>query len=142
MADAVFSCPDSCGPDKFFHDALRDGKFLIQRSQSSGAYVFFPRAIAPGTGADDLEWVEASGKAVVHASTIVRRPAKYGGDYNLTLVELEEGPRLMSRVVNIAPADVTIGMALKAKIIVPDFGPNAKSGEPLVVFEALEGEAA
>lgn len=141
MVDAAHGGPDNRGPDKYFHDALKEGKFLIQRSQSSGAYVFFPRAIAPGTGADDLEWVEASGKATVHACTIVRRPEKYGGDYNLSLVELEEGTRLMSRVVNIAPDKVSIGMDLQAKIIVPDFGPNAKTGEPLVVFEALEGEA-
>ena len=101
---------------------------MIQRSKSTGAYVFYPRAIAPGTGAADLEWVEASGKGVVYATTCNRYPADKGGDVNIALIDLAEGPRMMSRVEGVPPDQVKIGMAVKARI--------AKlNGEPAILFD-------
>jgi uncharacterized protein len=104
------------GPEKRFAAYLADGKFMIQRSKSTGAYVFYPRVIAPETGAADLEWVEASGDGVVYATTCNRFPADKGGDVNIALVDLAEGPRMMARVEGIAPDQVKIGMAVKARI--------------------------
>lgn len=121
--------------DAAFREGLAAGKFLIQRSASTGAYVFYPRAIAPSTGADDLEWVEASGRGTVYASTIIRRSEKHGGDINNVLVELEEGPRIFSRIVDVENEAIQIGMNVLAVVMTPDFGPNAKSGEPAVFFK-------
>ncbi len=53
------------GPEARLRAYLAEGKFMIQRSRSTGAYVFYPRAAAPRTGESDLEWVEASGDGVV-----------------------------------------------------------------------------
>jgi uncharacterized OB-fold protein len=53
------------GPEARFATFVAEGKFM----KSTGAYVFYPRAIAPSTGAADLEWVEASGNVVVYATT-------------------------------------------------------------------------
>lgn len=124
--------------DATFRAGLAEGRFLIQRSTSSGAFVFYPRAIAPTTGADDLEWVEATGKGTVYASTIIRRPAKFGGDINNVLIELEEGPRIFSRIVDVENENIHIGMKVQAAVMTPDFGPNAKSGEPAVFFKPAE----
>ena len=123
--DAYFSGP---GPEKAFHDFLAEGRFMIQRSKSSGAHVFYPRTIAPGTGTADLEWVAASGDGTVYATTVNRARPEHGGDYNVALIDLAEGPRMMARVVGIKPEDVKIGMKVKAKV--------DKIGEtPAVVFE-------
>lgn len=105
---------------------LAEGRFMIQRSRSSGAHVFYPRIGEPGTGARDLDWVEASGDGVVHAVTVVRKkdPAD---SYNVVLVDLAEGPRLMSRVDGLALEDIRIGMAVKARI-------NPEGDQPLLVF--------
>jgi uncharacterized OB-fold protein len=99
---------------------------MIQRSRSTGGHVFYPRIAEPVTGAEDLEWVEASGDGTVHAVTVVRKrdPAE---NYNVVLVDLAEGPRLMSRVDGIAPDAVTIGMAVHASII-------TEQDKPLLVF--------
>ncbi len=121
--------------DATFRAALAEGKFLIQRSASTGEYVFYPRAVAPRTGADDLEWVEASGRGSVFASTIIRRPAKFGGDINNVLIDLEEGPRMFSRIIDVDNEAIEIGMKVQAVVMTPDFGPNAKSGEPAVFFK-------
>src|SRR5271166_5456461 len=90
-------------PDKEFEAFLANGRFMIQRSRSSGRYVFYPRVAEPRTGARDLEWVEASGGGTVYAVTVVRNRPPYA-DHNVALVDLDELPRLMSRIDSL-PAD-------------------------------------
>jgi uncharacterized OB-fold protein len=126
------------GPEAQYWAHVRDGKFMIQRSKSTGQYVFYPRVLAPGSGATDLEFVEVSGRGAVHSTTIVRQSPKAGGDYNLVLVELEEGPRMVSRVVGVPPEQVKIGMAVKAHIAKVDFGTYANSDQPVVVFHVAQ----
>ena len=117
---------EGTGPQQIWREALAVGRLMLQRSRSSGEFVFYPRVVAPRTGAADLEWLEASGRGVVHATTIVRkRPPE--PSYSVVLVDLEEGPRLMSEVVDIPPDDVKIGMPVQARIDMSD-------GQPRLVF--------
>lgn len=133
MSDEEFEGPfDGPGPEARFRAYLAEGRFMIQRSRSSGAHVFYPRAVAPGTGAADLEWVEASGRGVVYATTCNRRRPEKGGDYNIALIDLEEGPRMMARVEGVAPDKVAIGMRVRARI-------GELGGAPAVIFEPAEG---
>ena len=119
-------------PEEEWRAHLAEGRFMLQRSRSTGGYVFYPRIAEPGTGADDLEWVPASGDGVVHAITIVRKkdPAD---SYNLALVDLAEGPRLMSRIDGAALEKVVIGLPVKARIL-PDGERLKDLGRPLLVF--------
>jgi len=114
-------------PDDEHRRHLAEGRFMLQRSRTGGAFIYPPRVAAPGTGATDLEWVEASGRGSVHSTTVVRQKPP-AADYNVALIDLAEGPRLMSRVVGIAPSDVRIGMPVRARIVRED-------DAPLVVFE-------
>ncbi len=102
---------------------------MIQRSRTSGRFIFYPRVAEPLTGDTDLEWVEPSGLGTVYSVTVVRQrpPAK---DYNIVLVDLAEGPRVMSRVDGLAPDAVRIGMAVKARVIRED-------DRPLLIFEPV-----
>ena len=116
-------------PEKEYFEHLAAGRFMIQRSRSSGHHVFYPRVAEPGTGAADLEWVAASGLGTVYSATVIRgKPPT--PDYSVVLIDLAEGPRLMSRVDGIAPEAVTIGMPVKARVI-------KESEQPLVVFEPV-----
>ena len=121
---------DGPGPEAIFRTHLAEGRFMLQRSASTGVHVFYPRLVAPGTGEADLEWVEASGEGTVYATTVTRRRAAQGGDYNVALIDLAEGPRMMARVVGIAPEDVKIGMKVTAKI-------EELNGAPAVLFEPV-----
>ena len=121
---------DVTHPDVEFRTFLSEGRFMIQRSKSTGAHVFYPRAVAPGSGARDLEWIEASGRGVVYSTTVVRkRPPE--PSYNVALIDLAEGVRMMSRVEGVDAAAVTIGAAVQARFIDQD-------GEPIVVFDLAE----
>ena len=119
---------DGPGPEAVFRAYLGQGRFMIQRSASTGLHVFYPRVMMPCSGEADLEWVEASGEGTVYATTVNRRRPSSGGDYNVALIDLAEGPRMMSRVVGIAPEDVKIGMKVTAKI-------EELNGTPAVLFE-------
>ncbi len=114
-------------PDAEFHRHLEAGRFMLLQSRASGLFVHPPRVAVPGSGATDLQWVPASGRGTVHSTTTVRcKPP--ASDYNVALIDLDEGPRMMSTVVGIAPAEVRIGMVVRARIEPADDGPR-------VVFE-------
>lgn len=99
-----------------FWDAAKEKKFLIQYCTQSGKYQFFPRPTSIFTGGQDLEWREASGKATLYSYTVTRRPppAFRGQEpYIIGSIELEEGPRIMTTVINCAVDDVKVGMKLR-----------------------------
>lgn len=104
------------GPEKRYLDALAAGRFEIQRCAACAQHVFYPRVLCPHCGAERLEWVAPSGRGTVYSTTVVRRKSADGGDYNVCLVDLAEGVRMMSRVAGIPAQDVKIGMAVKARI--------------------------
>jgi len=114
-------------PEKEYVEHLAAGRFMIQKSRSTGGHVFYPRVAEPGTGATDLEWVETCGRGTVYSTTVIRQKPPTP-NYNLALIDLAEGPRMMSRVEGIAPEAVKIGMAVKAKVV-------RENDQPLVVFE-------
>ena len=118
------------GPEKQFYDFLSDGKIKIQRNKNTGEFFFHPRVAFPGTGERELEWVEISGKGIVHSSSCNRRLPEKGGDFNLSLITLEEGPRMMARVEGIDPDKVEIGQKVKARI-------SSLNGEPAVIFDIV-----
>jgi len=120
------------GPIDQYLKYLAAGQFKLQRSRSSGKYYYYPRAFTLGMSSRDVEWVDVSGLGRVYSSTIVRRSAKHGGDFNIALVELDEGPRMLTRVLGISPDEVEIGMRVRARIEPPSWEPAAS--HPLVVF--------
>ena len=127
------------GPEGQFWAHLRDGRLMIQRSRSSGEFVFYPRLIAPKTGADDLEFVEVSGGGTIYSTTTIRRPAKHGGDHNVCVIDMDEGFRMLGRIVDSVPDAVRIGMRVEAAIEKVDFGHYADSEQPIVVFRLADG---
>jgi len=120
-------------PTATYFKHLAEGSFMIQRSPSTGEWVFYPRMRAPRTGAADLEWVEPSGLGTVYATTVkrVKPPAE---NVNIAIVELDEGPRMMTHVQSIPAEQVFIGMRVRAKIVE---GPDDNK---IVVFEPDSAE--
>lgn len=76
--------------------------------------VFYPRMCAPGHGGP-LSWRVSSGLGTVHATTVVH--PRDGNPYNVALVDLDEGFRMMSRVEEIDPSAVTIGTRVQARFV-------------------------
>ncbi|OZI34024.1 DNA-binding protein [Bordetella genomosp. 10] len=124
---------DARGPDARYAAALAAGRWEVQRCNACRQVIFFPRTACPHCGSADYDWFAPSGRGVVHATTVMRRPAKAGGDLHLCLVDLEEGFRMMSRVEEADPASVAIGDRVAAYV--------GQAGEtPLVLFR-MAGDA-
>ena len=114
---------------------LDQGRWLIQRCTACRKGVYFPRELCPHCGDSRLAWETPSGLGTVHAVTTVKRKPADGGDLNVSLVELDEGVRLMSRVDNLPPADVKIGLRVRSRV-------QVQEGHGLVLFDAVEGASA
>ena len=104
------------GPDLIYQEALTAGTFKIQRCDSCASHIFYPRHLCPDCGSARLSWVAVSGQGTVYATTIVRQRPEAGGNKNLCVVELAEGPRLLSRVEGVAAEEVKIGLKVTADI--------------------------
>lgn len=123
---------DNTGPDRIFQQALGDQKIMLPKCDDCGSFHFFPRVLCPECHGTSISWMRASGKGRVHTTTVVRRKPERGGDYNVCMIELEEGVRMMSRVEGIAPGDVVIDMEVSAFV-------GEADGDPLVLFRPVEG---
>ena len=89
----------------------------MPRCNDCGKYHFYPHPLCPHCSSAKLEWVEVSGRGKLYSYTVVHRaPSKAFADevpYVVAVVELEEGPRLMSNLKGCAPEAAKIGMSLK-----------------------------
>jgi uncharacterized protein len=121
------------GPEQQYLDTLARGQFQIQRCGDCSKHVFYPRVLCPHCGGTRLSWVRPSGLGTVYSVSIVRRKPGDGGDYNVVLVDLAEGVRLLSRVDGIANEAIRIGMRVHAEIGVAD-------GKPAVIFKPNSGD--
>ena len=97
-------------------DATADGRLLVKRCGSCGRAHFYPRPFCPHCWSDEVEWEEASGRATLYTYSIVRRndlpPFPDRVPYVAAVVDLEEGPRMMTNVEGCDEADLAIGMSL------------------------------
>ena len=115
-----------------FWEAAKEGRLRIQRCQACGAYVFYPREVCSECLAAELEWVHASGKGTLYSFTIARAPTHpaFSDDvpYVIAIVELEEGPRITTNIIDCPEEDIRIGMALQATF------PQIEDSQALVKF--------
>ena len=107
---------------------LDKGNFVIAQCQSCSKFHYFPHENCPFCGSGEVVFVAPKGTGVVYSYTVVARKAEAGGDYNVVLVDLDEGVRLMSRVEGVDPHSVKIGQRVKARVQVTD-------GKGLVLFD-------
>jgi len=94
---------------------LEKGELAYQWSPEAQKAVFYPRVICPFTGSARLEWRVSAGCGTVYATTVVH-PARGGAPYNVALIDCDEGFRLMSRVEDLAPEAVRIGLRVKLRV--------------------------
>ena len=118
---------DPRGAEARYQAQLNEGRFLIQRCDGCTKHVFYPRVVCPHCGGSSLAWVDPKGTGAVYSTTTVRRKPEAGGDYDVSLIDLDEGVRMMSRVEDVPPAQVKIGMRVRAKVV-------DNKGTGLVVF--------
>ena len=105
---------------KPYWDATAEGRLLLPKCADCQTVIWFPRPFCPECASLNVAWVEASGRGSVYSFTVNRRgqadlPAyREAGTYVLAYVELEEGPRVMTNIVDCDPDTVAIGQRVEA----------------------------
>ena len=117
-----------------YWEGAREGRLLLQRCGDCGTLRFFPRYLCTACGSDRTEWAEASGRGRVHSFTIVHRAAfpefQARTPYVVALIDLEEGPRVMTNIVG----DDALGVAIGDAVVV-EFEARGTEGAKVPQFK-------
>ena len=139
MAEYNRPVPGVTPDSKEYWEGCRRHELLIQRCRDCGYHRFYPGPICQAFDclSMDFDWVQSSGKGTVYTLTVVARaPNEMWADlapYALVLIELDEGPVMFSRAVDIPAFDVKIGMRMEVvfedltdEVTLPFFRPIAE----------------
>jgi uncharacterized protein len=131
VMDAHVPVPD---PETLpFWEAARERRLLLRSCTDCGRPHYYPRPFCPFCWSEKVEWVEASGDASLYTYSVVHvndlPPFRDRLPYVAAVVELAEGPRMMTNLVGCTPDQVVIGMPLRVDFrddgdfVVPVFRP-------------------
>lgn len=112
-----FDLPTPDDDTRPFWDAAKEGRFLVKRCRSCGRAHYYPRPFCPHCWSGEVDWEDASGRGTLYTYSIVRvndlPPFNERVPYVAAIVDLDEGPRAMSNVVDHDEAELRIGMPLE-----------------------------
>ena len=116
-----------------FWDAAREGRLVTQRCAGCGRLQHPPRPMCPSCHGLDLEIVDLAGTGVVYSYSILHHPQHPSFDYPVVaaLIDLDEGVRILSNLVDVPPEEVRIGLPVEVRFVptrdemaVPVFAPR------------------
>ena len=117
MSGARFDLPTPEGDTVAFWEAAREERLLIRHCTSCGVYSYYPRPFCPTCWSEEIEWFEASGRGTLYTWSVIHSndmpPFNERIPYVAAIVDLAEGPRMMTNVVECPFEQLTIGMALR-----------------------------
>jgi uncharacterized OB-fold protein len=100
-----------------YWEAAKQGKLLVKRCNACNEVHHYPRPFCPTCWSEDVEWLEASGRGTLYTYSVVFRndlaPFSDWGTYVPAIVELDEGPRLMTNIVDTPPDALAVGMPVE-----------------------------
>ena len=117
---------------RFFWEALKEERLLIQRCTTCRTLRHPPRPMCPGCNSLVWDTITASGRGTVHSFVMPRHPPLpwFEGTYIVALIDLQEGTRLVSNLCDVEPAEVRIGMPVELffarfddGLVLPQFRP-------------------
>ena len=133
MTDYKKALPQPTPETQHFWDGCREGKLLLQRCKETGKAYFPPRPFCPECSSREVSVFKASGRARLYSYVISHMPSPgFEPPYAIAVIELEEGPRMMSNIVDCpqTPEALQLDMPLEVtfekltnEITLPQFRP-------------------
>jgi len=106
--------PEPNSETAFFWEAAQKGELHILRCNACGTYVHLPRPACRNCQSTDLAPARVSGRGVVHSFTVTHFPLPgFDPPFAVALIELEEGVRLASNVVDVPPEEMAVGIPVE-----------------------------
>jgi uncharacterized OB-fold protein len=101
---------------KPFWEGAKRHELWMPRCRRCNKFFFYPREVCPTCLNSDIEWQQVSGNGRLHSFTVIHQPANpnFVDDvpYVYAMVQLDEGPRMISNLVECAPGDAQVDMRL------------------------------
>lgn len=126
MSDLPTFAPPVTAETKPFWDATAESRLVLPRCTSCQTVIWYPRAFCPACHTEGVEWIDASGEGTVYSYTVTHKgdgPWRGVSPYVLAYVELDEGPRVLTNIVDCDPATVTVGQRVSVRWDATDEGP-------------------
>ena len=112
MADYDKPLPYIHDETKPFWESAKKHELQIQKCNDCQRYYFYPRSLCPHCLSENTEWVKVSGRGKIYSFTVSHRPAMPSFapnvPYNIAIIELDEGVRMMSNITGCVNEDLRI----------------------------------
>ncbi len=116
MSNLPISTPRVNSETKPFWDATAEGRLVLPRCNACGFVIWYPRTRCPDCHSTDVSWIDASGGGTIYSFSITRKGQGHYRDvtpYVLAYVELDEGPRVMTNIVDCDPETLAVGQRVR-----------------------------
>lgn len=125
--------PEVTPDTKPFWEGANRGELSMQQCRSCGRYQFYPREHCIHCGTRELDWTVLSGRGIIYSYTVTMRAANdaFEAPYVVAIVELDEGPRMLTNVVDCKISEVGVGASVRAEFV------PMKNGTSLPVFRLV-----
>ena len=118
MPDPTAPIPAPTPETKHFWEGTRAGELRLQKCAACAKAYFPPRPFCPKCGSRDVAVFKASGKGTLHSYVIHHRPAPgFTPPYSIAVVELDEGPRMMTNIVGLPQTPEALQLDMKVKAV-------------------------
>ncbi|MFG2194510.1 Zn-ribbon domain-containing OB-fold protein [Streptomyces sp. NPDC048639] len=117
MSAPRYDLPETDAFTQPYWDAATEGLLLIRRCADCGAAHHYPREFCPRCWSENVTWERASGRATLYTWSVVHRndlpPFGHRVPYTPAVVDLAEGPRMMTEIVGCPESELRIGMDVR-----------------------------
>ena len=129
--------PDTRNAGAAFWSKAAEGVLVVPKCTECGRTFWHPRPRCPHCGSERVDWIRASGRGTVHTYTVVRQSDdpyfKTKAPYAVAMIDLDEGVRIMTNIVDTPLAALAVGM--RVEVVFEDAG----GGIAIPLFRASPG---
>ena len=106
---------------KPYWDGLKEHKLMLPKCDDCGKPFFYPRILCPNCHSRNISWIQASGKGKLFSFQIAHRSLNPAFKVELpcvvAMIELEEGPRMMSNLINVEPSPDVVKCDMPVEVV-------------------------
>jgi uncharacterized OB-fold protein len=126
--ERVIPAPIPTGETRAFWEAAKEGRFVTRRCNDCGQFHWYPRTFCPFCFSAATEWQQLSGKGIIYSYSVMRRAPE---QYAVAFVTLEEGPTMLTNLVDCDFDRLAIGQAVQVVFR------SAEDGTPVPMFRPV-----
>jgi hypothetical protein len=127
MSERAYPAPQAGPETQTFWEGASEGILRIKSCGACERAHYYPRAICPHCGSDRTDWIDCRGEGEIYSVSVMRRGV--GAPYAVAYVTLDEGPAVLTNIVDCDPDTLAIGQRVRIA-----FKPTEAGAPPVPAF--------